>query len=128
AARLRERGEQQPGGGAVASVDRMGRVGLRPPPGGGWPHRRRRGRRRADYNRRAGTRYVFGAYDVHADRLRVRLRPRRAGSDVLSLIPQIRLAYPSRQPIYWIQDNLSANWTQDNRPFAPANNNELNAA
>jgi hypothetical protein len=32
-------------------------------------------RQRADYNRRAGTRYVFGAYNVHADRLRVRLRP-----------------------------------------------------
>lgn len=27
-----------------------------------------------------GTRYVFGAYDVHGDRLLVRLRPRRRGS------------------------------------------------
>ena len=70
-------------------------------------------------------RYVFGAYDVHADRLRVRLRPKRAGSDVLGFIRQIRLAYPSRQRIYWIQDNLSANWVPSIREFAAGSRIEL---
>ena len=89
----------------------MGPVSLRPTPGAGWAPRGLPERQRADYNRRHGTRYVFGAYDVHADRLRVRLRPRRRGSDMLAFMAQIRARYPARQRIYWIQDNLSANWT-----------------
>ena len=53
------------------------------------------------------------------------MRPRRAGSDVLGFMRTIRLAYPARQRIYWIQDNLSANWTPDIRAFAAANKIEL---
>jgi hypothetical protein len=62
---------------------------------------------------------------VHQDRLRVRLRPRRRGSDVLAFMTQIRMIYPMRQRIYWIQDNLSANWTPDIRAYATANRIEL---
>jgi hypothetical protein len=68
---------------------------------------------------------VFGAFDVHADRLRMRLWPRRRGSDDLASMRQIRASYPARRRIYWIQDNLSANWTPDIRAFAEANNIEL---
>jgi transposase len=114
-----------PRDGPVVSFDQMGPVSLRPTAGAGWAPLRRPERQRADYNRRAGTRYVFGAYDVHADRLRVRLRPKRAGSDVLTFMRQIRLAYPARQRIYWIQDNLSANWIPDIRAFAAHNRIEL---
>ena len=32
---------------------------------------------------------------------------------------------PKRLRIYWVQDNLSANWTPDIRAFAEANNVEL---
>src|SRR5262245_35804243 len=35
------------------------------------------------------------------------------------------LAYPSRQRLYWIQDNLSANWIPAIRSFAAANKIEL---
>jgi hypothetical protein len=69
-------------------------------------------RQRATYHRGHGIRYVMGACDVHDDRLRVRLRPRRSGSDNLAFMAQIRAA---RRRIYWIQDNLSANWTPDIR-------------
>ncbi len=117
--------EQPPPDGPVVSFDQMGPVSLRPTAGAGWAPKGRLERQRADYNRRAGTRYVFGAYDVYADRLPVRLRPRRAGSDVLTFIRQIRLAYPSRQRISWIQDNLSANWTPAIRAFAADNRIEL---
>jgi len=65
------------------------------------------------------------SFDVHADRLRVRLRPRRRGSDNLAFLAQIRGCYPKRIRIYWIQDNLSANWTPDIRAFAQDNNIEL---
>src|SRR5712692_11167453 len=103
----------------------MGPVSLRPTAGAGWAAKGRRERQRADYSGRAGTRYVFGGFDVHEDRLRVRLRPKRRGADVLAFLTQIGLSYPSRQRIYWIQDNLSANWTTDIRKYAAADKVEL---
>ena len=117
--------EKPPPGGAVVSFDQMGPVSLRPTPGAGWARRGRPERQRADYNRLHGTRYVFGAFDVHADRLRTRLRPRRRGSDVLAFMRQIRACYPARLRLYWIQDNLSANWTPDIRTFAATHKIEL---
>lgn len=120
--------KRAPEGSAVVSCDQMGPVSLRPMPGAGWAPRKRPERQRADYSRRAGTRYVFGAYDVGDDRLRTlrtRMRPRRRGSDVLAFMRQIRLCYRPRIRIYWTQDNLSANWTPAIREFADDNNIEL---
>jgi len=117
--------ERPTDGGVVIAFDQMGPVSLRPTPGGGWAPKGRPERQRADYNRRHGTRYTFGAYDVHADRLRVRLRPRRRGLDNLAFLAQIRACYPARQRIYWIQDNLSANWTPEIRGFADDNRIDL---
>lgn len=112
-------------GGHVIAFDQMGPLSLRPMAGAGWATRGRPERQRATYHRRHGTRYVFGAYDVHNDRLRVRLRPRRRGSDNLAFMTQIRAAIPARRRIYWIQDNLSANWTPDIRAFAAGHRIEL---
>ena len=112
-------------GGHVIAFDQMGPLSLRPMAGAGWAPAGRPERQRATYHRRHGTRYVFGAYDVHHDRLRVRLRPRRRGSDNLAFMAQIRAAIPARRRIYWIQDNLSANWTPDIRAFAADHRIEL---
>jgi transposase len=117
--------ERAPEGGAVISFDQMGPLSLRPTHGSGWARRRRPERHRATFNRRHGVRYGFGALDVHADRLRLRLMRRRRGQDTLSFMRQIRLCYPRRIRLYWIQDNLSANWTPDIRQFAADNNIEL---
>jgi transposase len=126
AARVLELKAAPPGdGGAVVAFDQMGPISLRPMAGAGWAERKRPERQRATYHRRHGTRYVMGAYDLHADRLRVRLRRRRRGSDNLAFMAQIRAAIPARRRIYWIQDNLSANWTSDIRAFAEANKIEL---
>jgi transposase len=114
-----------PADAVVISFDQMGPISLRPHAGAGWAQRKRPERQRATYTRRHGIRYVMGAIDVHADRLRVRLRPRRRGSDNLAFLKQIRGCYPRRLRIYWIQDNLSANWTPDIRAYAEANNIEL---
>lgn len=116
---------QAPENGVVVSFDQMGPISLRPMAGAGWAPKGRPERQRATFNRRHGVRYVMGAFDVHADRLRVRLRPRRRGSDNLAFLAQIRGCYPKRIRIYWIQDNLSANWTPDIRAFAQDNNIEL---
>src|SRR3982751_6366756 len=88
-------------GGHVIAFDQMGPISLRPTAGGGWARRGRPERQRATYHRHHGTRYVFGAYDVHHDRLRVRLRPRRRGSENLAFMAQIRAAIPARRCIYW---------------------------
>lgn len=117
--------ERAPEGGVVISFDQMGPISLRPTQGTGWASRKRPERLRATYNRRHGVRYLFGALDVHADRLRGKLRPRRRGVDVLGFMRMIRLCYPSRLTVHWIQDNLSANWTPEIRKFAAANRIEL---
>jgi transposase len=117
--------KQAPDDGVVISFDQMGPISLRPHAGSGWAKCKRPERQRATFNRRHGTRYVFGAYDVHADRLRVRLKARRRGSDNLAFMRQIRGCYPTRLRIYWIQDNLSANWTAAIRAFAEDNNIQL---
>jgi transposase len=125
AARVLELYGAAPIDGPVISFDQMGPISLKPIQGAGWAVRKRPERLRATYNRKHGIRYIFGALDVHRDRLYARMRPRRAGSDVLGYMRTIRLVYPARQKIYWIQDNLSANWTPDIRAFAAANRIEL---
>jgi hypothetical protein len=70
----------------VIAFDQMGPISLKPTAGAGWAARKRPERQRATYHKRHGTRYIFGAYDVHQDRLRVRLRPRRRGSDNLAFM------------------------------------------
>jgi DDE superfamily endonuclease len=109
----------------VISFDQLGPLSLRPTHGSGWARRRRPERQRATFNRRHCVRYGFGALDVHADRLRLRLLRRRRGQDTLALMRQLRLCYPRRIRLYWIQDNLSANWTPEIRAFATHNNIEL---
>jgi transposase len=117
--------KRPPPGSAVIAFDQMGPISLRPTHGQGWSPRGRPERHRATFNRGAGVRYGFGAYDVGADRLRMRLRPRRRGRDVLGFMRQIRLCYPRRVRLYWIQDNLSANWTPEVCEFAARSNIEL---
>ncbi|HWQ23114.1 MAG TPA: transposase, partial [Gaiellaceae bacterium] len=77
------------------------------------------------YTRRQGIRYLVGALDVHADYLRIRPRPRRDGRSTLTFMQMIRLAYPARRRIYWIQDGLSCHWTPAIRAYAEHNNIEL---
>jgi transposase len=125
AARVLELYAAAPIDGPVISFDQMGPISLKPVQGAGWSQRKRPERLRATYNRKHGIRYIFGALDVHRDRLYARMRPRRAGGDVLAFMRTIRLCYPARQRIYWIQDNLSANWTPDIRAFADANRMQL---
>ena len=115
----------KPDDGVVVCFDEMGPIQLIPHHGSGWAQAKRPERLRATYHRRNGVRYLFGAYDVHNDRLRVRLRPRRRGRENLAFMTQIRDAIPARRRIYWIQDNLSANWTPDIRAYAADHRIEL---
>jgi transposase len=125
AARVLALYREKPQDGVVISFDEGGPYGLRPTHGRGWAPRKRPTRLRARYNRRSGVRYLFGAYDVHADYLRARLRPGKNAREILTFMKTIRLAYPRRVRIYWIQDNLSCHWTPAIREWAEANNVEL---
>ena len=84
----------------MIAFDQMGPISLRPMAGAGWAPVGQPERQRATYHRRHGVRYVMGAYDIHDDRLRVRLRPRRRGSDNLAFMAQIRGAIPARRRVY----------------------------
>ncbi len=125
AARVLALYREQPKNGVLISFDEKGPESLCPRHGRGWAHRGRPERHRATYTRRQGIRSLVAALDVHADYLRIRARPRRNGNSTLTFLRQIRLAYPRRFRIYWIQDGLSSHWTPAIRAYADANNIEL---
>lgn len=51
--------------------------------------------------------------------------PAAGAATTLGFMRQVRTAIPARRPIYWIQDNLSANWTPDIRDYAATNKIDL---
>ncbi len=55
--------------GAVVCFDECGPISLRPWPGSCWARAKRTHLTRATFRRLSGVRYLFGAYDVGADRL-----------------------------------------------------------
>jgi transposase len=114
-----------PADGPVVCFDEMGPIQLIPHHGAGWAPIGQPERLRATYNRRGGTRYLFGAYDVHADRLHGRLRVHKAAHDVLGFLHTIRMRYPQRRRIHLIMDNLSTHWTPAIREWAADNNMDL---
>jgi transposase len=85
AARVLDLYANAPADGPMVCFDQMGPISLRPTQGAGWAPRARPQRLRATYNRRHGIRYVFGALDVHRDRLWARMRPYRRGIDNLGV-------------------------------------------
>jgi len=66
-----------------------------------------------------GVRYLFGDYDVHADRLHGRLRTHKNSGEVLAHYRQIHMRYAPRLRIYLIADDLSThNGNQETIEFA----------
>jgi transposase len=114
-----------PKDGVVVCFDEMGPIQLIPHQGSGWAPRELPERLRATYSKNGGVRYLFGAYDVHADRLHGRLRPHKSAREVLGFYDQIRIRYKPKIRIYLIADNLSAHKTPDIHQWAADNNVEL---
>jgi transposase len=115
----------KPEDGVVVCFDEMGPIQMIPHHGTGWATRKRPGRLRATYKRPHGVRYLFAAYDVHADRLHGRLREHKNAGEVLAFFKQIRMRYDPRLRIYLVMDNLSTNKTKEVREWAENNNVEL---
>lgn len=115
----------KPSDGVVVCFDEMGPIQLIPHQGSGWAAWGRPERLRATYKRRHGVRYLFGAYDVHADRLHGRLRAHKNSNEVLAFYRQIRMRYDPKLRVYLIADNLSTHNTIPIRSWAADNNVEL---
>ena len=113
--------------GAVVCFDECGPISLCPHPGHAWAPARRPWRQRATFHRRAGVRYLFGAYDVGADRLFGRLTASKDAREVLSFLREIRRRYPPEVRVFIVMDNLSTHWTKEIRDWAddPGTNVEL---
>ena len=114
-----------PEDGPVVCFDEMGPIGLIPHHGSGWAERKLPERLRATYSKNNGVRYLFGSYDVHADRLHGRLRAHKNAEEVLGFYAQIRMRYDPRLRIYLVADNLSTHKTPAIREWAQKSNVEL---
>lgn len=130
--RFKERAERvlalyrrPPKDGVVVCFDEMGPIQLIPHQGSGWAPEKMPERLRATYNKKGGTRYLYGALDVHRDYLHGRLRSRKGQDEVIGFFNQIRMRYDPRLKIYLIQDNLSCHWTPKVREWAEEANMEL---
>lgn len=104
--------------GVVVCFDECGPISLRPWPGSCWARAKRTQLTRATYRRLMGVRYLFGAYDVGADKLWGALRAKKDASVVLAFLKDIRRRYPLETTVYIVMDNLSAHWTPDIRRWA----------
>jgi len=115
----------KPEDGVVVCFDEMGPIQLIPHHGSGWAPAKLPERLRATYSKQGGVRYLFGAYDVHADRLHGRLRAHKNAGEVLGFFAQIRMRYDLRLRIYLVMDNLSTHKTPAIRQWAEQANVEL---
>lgn len=116
---------EPPADGPVVCFDEMGPIQLIPHQGSGWAIEGMPERLRATYNKKGGTRYLYGAYDVHEDRLIGRLRPRKGEIEVVRFLTTIRMRYDPRLRLYVVMDNLSCHWTPKVRQWARDSNVEL---
>ena len=116
---------EPPAHGPVVCFDEMGPIQLIPHHGSGWAPKKLPERLRATYSKKGGVRYLFGAYDVHADRLHGRLREHKNAVEVLGFFAQIRMRYDPRLRIYLVMDNLSTHKTPAIREWAEKANVEL---
>lgn len=115
----------KPDDGVVVCFDEMGPIQLIPHHGAGWAPEKRPERLRATYSKGNGVRYLFGAYDVHADRLHGRLRAHKNAGEVLAFYRQIRMRYHPKLRLYLIADNLSTHKTPAIHEWAEGANTEL---
>ena len=116
---------EAPKDGVVVCFDEMGPIQLIPHHGSGWAAEKLPEQLRATYSKKMGVRYLFGAYDVHADRLHGRLRAHKNAGEVLAFYRQIRMRYDPRLRIYLMADNLSTHKTPAISEWAEGANTEL---
>jgi transposase len=123
--------------GVIFCMDEFGPLNLQPRPGRQWaaiggkgkePGRAPR-RRRATYQRTAGVRHLFAAYDLAEDKMYGHIKPRKTRTRFLEFCRYLRTLYPPDARIAIICDNFSPHLTtrKDKRAgqWAAANNAEI---
>ena len=122
----------------IFCVDEFGPLNLQPHPGRQWaavsgkhkePGRKPRRRRRATYNRTAGVRHLFAAYELGEDKLFGHIKPRKTRARFLEFCRYLRSLYPAQVRIAIVCDNFAPHLTtrKDKRvgQWAAANNTEI---
>ncbi len=84
---------EPPEDGPVVCIDEMGPIQPIPHQGSGRAPVGLPERHRASFKRPHGVRYLYGAYDVHDDRLIGRLRPRKGELEVVRFLHTIGMRY-----------------------------------
>lgn len=105
----------------VVCFDECGPLSLRPWLGSGWFKTKKPKRMRATFRRPHGVSYLFGAYDIGADRLFGDIRKAKDAAEVLRFLKKIRARYPAHVRIHLALDNLSTHTTADIRRWARRN-------
>ena len=104
----------------IFCVDEFGPLNLQPRPGRQWaavsgkskePGRAPRPRMRATYNRTAGVRHLFAAYELGEDKLFGHVKPRKTRTRFLEFCRYLRSLYPPAVRIAIICDNFSPHLT-----------------
>jgi len=122
----------------IFCVDEFGPLNLQPRPGRQWasvsgknaePGRAPRRRLRATYQRTAGVRHLFAAYELGEDKLYGHVKPRKNRALFLEFCRYLRSLYPPGVRIAIICDNFSPHLSTaaDTRvgDWAEANNVEI---
>ena len=122
----------------IFCVDEFGPLNLQPRAGWQWaavsgknaePGRAPRRRMRATYQRTAGVRHLFAAYELGEDKLYGHIKPRKTRTRFLEFCRYLRSRYPPETRIAIICDNFSPHLTtgKDGRvgAWAAANNAEI---
>jgi transposase len=103
----------------IFCVDEFGPLNLQPRPGRQWaasgqgrePGRAPRPRMRATYNRKAGVRHLFAAYELGEDKMFGHIKPRKTRARFLEFCRYLRSLYPPSVRIAIICDNYSPHLT-----------------
>lgn len=106
----------------VLSIDEIGPFTLKPRGGTGWFPQGRPERVPATYHRTGEVRYQFLCLNVFHQRLSVKQYATKHATNWLDFLKEERSNYPRDEPLFIIQDGLSAHWTPEIRSWASQNN------
>jgi len=105
--RIRRLYKRRPKGGRRICVDEFGPLNLQPRHGKHYARIGYVNRHRATYNRKAGVRYMFGAYDMERDTLVGKFAAQKNWVSFLAFLKWLRRCYRNGEVLHIVLDNAS---------------------
>lgn len=106
----------------VLSMDEIGPHTLKPLGGSGWFPQEHPDRVRATYHKTGEVRYQFLCLNVFHQQLSVKQYASKHAENWFEFLREERAKYPTSEPVFVIQDGLSAHWTPTIRAWAREKN------